>query len=172
MVNRFRQYFTQHGQPVDENPSPGNKDGGISSLAEKSLGCVQKGGEAPITSVIEYGRRVEKRGLTLLDGPGNDQVSTTALVAAGAVVVLFTTGRGTPLGSPVPTVKVASNTPLFEHKPGWIDFNAGALLDGDSAEAVDTRFAEKVLAVASGTKTKNEERGYREIAIFKSGVTL
>lgn len=172
MVNDFRRYFTDHHQPVDENPSPGNKDGGITSLEEKSLGCVQKGGDAPITDVIPYGGKVTKPGLTLLDGPGNDQVSTTALVAAGAAVVLFTTGRGTPLGSPVPTIKVASNTKLAEHKPGWIDFNAGALLDGASSDALDDQFADKVLSVASGSKARNEERGYREIAIFKSGVTL
>lgn len=172
MVNRFRRYFTAHGQPVDENPSPGNKEGGISSLEEKSLGCVQKGGQAPITSVIPYGGKCTQQGLTLLDGPGNDPVSTTALVAAGATVVLFTTGRGTPLGSPVPTLKVASNSELAAHKPGWIDFDAGALAEGVAPSELDAAFAAKVLATASGERTKNEERGYRDIAIFKTGVTL
>lgn len=172
MVNRFRRYFTSHGQPVDENPSPGNKEGGISSLAEKSLGCVQKGGQAPITEVVPYGGQASRQGLTLLDGPGNDQVSTTALVAAGATVVLFTTGRGTPLGSPVPTLKVSSNSELARHKPGWIDFDAGRVLDGATTGEVDAAFAAKVLSIASGERTRNEERGYRDIAIFKTGVTL
>lgn len=172
LVNGFRRYFIEHGQPVSENPSPGNKDGGITTLEEKSLGCVQKGGDAAITDVIAYGARTRLPGLTLLQGPGNDQVSTTALVAAGATLVLFTTGRGTPLGSPVPTVKVSSNSELYRKKPGWIDFDAGALLEGAARVELDRAFAELALSVAEGRPTQNELHGQRDIAIFKDGVML
>jgi altronate hydrolase len=173
LVRGFRRYYADNGQPVFENPSPGNKTGGITTLEEKSLGCVQKGGDAAITDVIPYGARVVRPGLTLLQGPGNDQVSTTALVAAGATVVLFTTGRGTPLGSPVPTLKIATNSELARRKPGWIDFDAGALLDGADRAELDAAFAGLVLDVASGRKrARNEEHGQRDIAIFKDGVTL
>jgi altronate hydrolase len=172
LVNGFRRYFIEHGQPVSENPSPGNKDGGITTLEEKSLGCVQKGGDAAITDVIAYGARARLPGLTLLQGPGNDQVSTTALVAAGATLVLFTTGRGTPLGSPVPTVKVSSNSDLYRRKPGWIDFDAGALLEGAARVELDRVFAELALAVVEGRPTQNELHGQRDIAIFKDGVML
>jgi altronate hydrolase len=172
LVNGFRRYFIDHGQPVSENPSPGNKEGGITTLEEKSLGCVQKGGDALITDVIAYGARASRPGLTLLQGPGNDQVSTTALVAAGATLVFFTTGRGTPLGSPVPTLKVSSNSELYRRKPGWIDFDAGALLDGALRSELDQAFAELALAVAEGRPTRNELHGQRDIAIFKDGVML
>jgi len=173
LVQNFRRYYADHGQPVYENPSPGNKTGGITTLEEKSLGCVQKGGAAPITDVVAYGARATRPGLTLLQGPGNDQVSTTALVAAGAGIVLFTTGRGTPLGSPVPTLKVATNSDLSQRKPGWIDFDAGVLVDGADRSATDRAFLEQVLDVASGTaQAKNEQHGQRDIAIFKDGVTL
>ncbi|HYO95799.1 MAG TPA: altronate dehydratase family protein [Polyangiaceae bacterium] len=172
LVHNFRQYFSDHGQPVYENPSPGNKDGGITTLEEKSLGCVQKGGDAPITDVIAYGARATRPGLTLLQGPGNDQVSSTALVAAGATIVLFTTGRGTPLGSPVPTLKVSTNSDLARRKPGWIDFDAGVLVQGAERPLVDGQFLERVLEVASGHPARNEEHGQRDIAIFKDGVTL
>lgn len=172
LVSGFRRYYVERGQPVYENPSPGNKAGGISTLEEKSLGCVQKGGGAPITDVVPYGGRAGKPGLTLLQGPGNDQVSTTALVAAGATVVLFTTGRGTPLGSPVPTVKVSSNSALSAKKPGWVDFDAGVLLDGRAHEAIDAAFDALVFEVANGKATRNEQQDQRDIAIFKDGVTL
>jgi altronate hydrolase len=172
MIRGFRRYYADHGQPVYENPSPGNKAGGITTLEEKSLGCVQKGGDAPITDVIAYGARAVCPGLTLLQGPGNDQVSTTALVAAGATIVLFTTGRGTPLGSPVPTLKVSTNSDLARRKPGWIDFDAGLLLEGADREQLDSSFVDLVLRVASGKPARNEEHGQRDIAIFKDGVTL
>lgn len=172
MILGFRRYYADHGQPVYENPSPGNKAGGITTLEEKSLGCVQKGGAAPISDVIGYGARAKRKGLTLLQGPGNDAVSTTALVAAGATVVLFTTGRGTPLGSPVPTVKVSTQSDLFRRKRSWIDFDAGSLLEGADATVLDDAFAELVLKVASGEKTCNERYDQRDIAIFKDGVTL
>ncbi len=172
MVVNFRRYFADHGQPVYENPSPGNKAGGITTLEEKSLGCVQKGGDAPITDVIAYGAQASQRGLTLLQGPGNDQVSTTALVAAGATVVLFTTGRGTPLGSPVPTLKIATNSDLARKKPGWIDFDAGVLVEGADRDSVDDAFADLVVSVANGKPARNEQHGQRDIAIFKDGVTL
>jgi len=173
LVQGFRRYYADHGQPVYENPSPGNKTGGITTLEEKSLGCVQKGGAAPITDVVAYGERATLPGLTLLQGPGNDQVSTTALVAAGAGVVLFTTGRGTPLGSPVPTLKIATNSDLARRKPGWIDFDAGALVAGADRSALDAAFLDQVLDVASGsTQARNEQHGQRDIAIFKDGVTL
>jgi altronate hydrolase len=128
LVNRFKRYFLDHGEPVSENPSPGNIAGGITTLEEKSLGAVQKGGQAPVCDVIDYGGQITTSGLTVLEAPGNDAVSTTALAAAGATITLFSTGRGTPLGSPVPTVKIASNAALAAHKPGWIDFDAGTVL--------------------------------------------
>lgn len=174
MVNAFKEYFLSHGQPVYENPSPGNKAGGLTTLEEKSLGAVQKGGDAIVTSVLRYGERVGTPGLALLESPGNDGVSSTAMVASGATVLLFTTGRGTPLGFPVPTVKISSNSAIAAKKPHWIDFDAGRLLTdpGAMAERTDALFS-YVLDVASGTaRTNNERNGIREIAIWKEGVTL
>lgn len=169
LINDFKDYFIRHNQEIYENPSPGNKAGGITTLEEKSLGCTQKGGRAPVVDVLTYGDRVTKNGLHLLTGPGNDMVAVTNLVAAGCHMVLFSTGRGTPLGSPVPTVKIATNDTLAETKKNWIDFNAGAMLDGaDLAE----EFMQYILRVADGEETCNERNGYREIAIFKDGVTL
>lgn len=164
LINRFKAYFTAHGQPVSENPSPGNKEGGITTLEEKSLGCVQKGGCAQVTAVLGYGDIADQPGLLLLDGPGNDAVAVTNLTAAGCHMILFTTGRGTPLGAPVPTVKIATNSALYNKKPSWIDFNA--------MSSSANELWELVLRTASGKKTKNEIGGYREIAIFKDGVTL
>ena len=173
MVNRFKDYFLRHGETVYENPSPGNKKGGITTLEDKSCGCVQKGGSAMVTDVIGYGDRVCKKGLNLLYGPGNDLVSATALTAAGAHMILFATGRGTPFGAPAPTVKIATNTPLAQKKQGWIDFNAGTVADGaESMNEASERLMELVLQTASGKKTVNEQREYREIAIFKDGVML
>ncbi len=173
MINGFRKYFTDHGQVVYENPSPGNKAGGITTLEDKSCGCVQKGGSAPVSDVIAYGGRVRKKGLSLLSGPGNDIVSTTALTAAGAHMILFTTGRGTPLGAPVPTLKISSNTALYDRKGGWIDFNAGVIADGKcTAEDTAERLLKLVMDTASGKKTRQEINGYRDIAILKDGVTL
>ena len=169
LINDFKDYYKRHGQVVYENPSPGNKKGGITTLEEKSLGCVQKGGSAPVVDVLKYGETVSKNGLSLLDGPGNDIVAITNLTAAGAHLILFTTGRGTPLGAPVPTVKVATNRALAEHKSKWIDFDASPVLSG---EDIDEAFLDHVLEVASGKETKNEKHNYREISIFKDGVTL
>lgn len=164
LINDYKKYFISHGQPVSENPSPGNKEGGITTLEEKSLGCVQKGGKAPVTAVLGYGDIAEKSGLNLLNGPGNDIVAVTNLTAAGCHLILFTTGRGTPLGAPVPTVKIATNTRLFEKKSAWIDFNA---YQGDESELFSL-----ILDTANGKETKNEINDCREIAIFKDGVTL
>ncbi|HIW33203.1 MAG TPA: altronate dehydratase family protein [Candidatus Paenibacillus intestinavium] len=173
LINEFKQYFIRHGQEIYENPSPGNIAGGISTLEEKSLGCTQKGGHAIVTDVIGYGDRVLQNGLTLLEAPGNDLVSVTALSAAGAHIVLFTTGRGTPFGGPVPTVKISTNTELAQRKKNWIDFNAGRLLDDMSMEAISDEFWEQLIAIASGEiQTHNERNGFKEIAIFKDGVTL
>ncbi len=172
MVQDFKDYFTSHGQVVYENPSPGNKAGGISTLEDKSLGCVQKGGRAPVTSVLGYGDRVTTPGLTLLSGPGNDIVSTTDLSAAGAHMILFTTGRGTPLGAPVPTVKIATNHALAEHKASWIDFDASPMLTKEPEE-VTSELIKFIISIANGEKhTKNEINGYAEISIFKDGVVL
>jgi altronate hydrolase len=174
LVNDFKQYFIAHDQPIYENPSPGNKAGGLTTLEEKSLGAIQKGGRATVTQVLRYGAPIERAGLVLLESPGNDGVSSTALVASGATVLLFTTGRGTPLGFPAPTVKISSNSEIATKKPHWIDFNAGTVLDGTSTldQAADELFA-LVLEVASGHRlARNEEQGYREIAIWKEGVTL
>ncbi len=172
MVDQFKQYFVSHGQVVYENPSPGNKAGGITTLEDKSCGCVQKGGSAQITDVLSYAQTVTRKGLNLLSGPGNDLVSTTALTAAGAHMILFTTGRGTPFGAPVPTVKISTNTPLFEHKRNWIDFNAGSIVQGESLDHAADRLLDLVLEVASGKQTRSEEHGAREISIFKDGVVL
>ena len=173
MINGFKNYFIRHNEVVYENPSPGNKEGGITTLEDKSCGCVQKGGSAPIMDVIGYGDAVTTKGLNMLYGPGNDLVSSTALTAAGAHMVLFTTGRGTPFGAPAPTMKIATNTPLATKKAGWIDFNAGVVADGARTldEAADDLMA-LVLEVASGKQTKTEEKGFREISIFKDGVVL
>ena len=171
LVNGFKQHFIDHGEPVSENPSPGNVAGGITTLEEKSLGAVQKGGTSAVADVIEYGARITQRGLTLLEAPGNDAVSSTALAAAGATAILFTTGRGTPLGFPVPTVKIASNHDLATRKPGWIDFDAGMVLDA-GMDAADVALLQRIIAIASGEETAAERNGEREIAIWKRGVTL
>ncbi len=172
MINGFKSYFTAHGQVVYENPSPGNKAGGITTLEDKSLGCIQKGGTAPVSGVLKYGERVKTTGMNLLTGPGNDIVSTTVQSAAGAHMILFTTGRGTPLGAPVPTVKIATNPEIAQKKANWIDFNAGALLTEDP-DKVLTAFIKLIIAIANGEKkTKNEENGYAEISILKDGVVL
>ncbi|NLC52617.1 MAG: altronate dehydratase [Firmicutes bacterium] len=172
MINGFKEYYTTHNQVIYENPSPGNKAGGISTLEEKSLGCIQKGGQAEVTAVLDYGDTCSKKGLNLLTGPGNDIVSCTNMTAAGAHMILFTTGRGTPLGAPVPTVKISSNSGLAQRKPAWIDYNAGKILEGMRIEDCAGELLQFIIEVASGRKTKNEEHGYREIAIFKDGVTL
>jgi altronate hydrolase len=171
LLNGFKRYFVDHGQRVSENPSPGNVAGGITTLEEKSLGAVQKAGQAPLVDVIDYGSQASRAGLTLLEAPGNDAVSSTALVAAGATLIVFTTGRGTPLGFPAPTVKVASNSALAQAKRHWIDFDAGRLLD-ESRALVDEDFCETLLRLASGEATAAERIGHRAIAIWKRGVTL
>ncbi|MFL9840853.1 altronate dehydratase family protein [Sphingomonas sp. ST-64] len=171
LVNRFKRHFLDHGEPVSENPSPGNLAGGITTLEEKSLGAVQKGGQAVVTDVVDYGGRARQRGLTLLEAPGNDAVSSTALSAAGAGVILFTTGRGTPLGFPAPTLKIASNSDLARRKPGWIDFDAGMVLDADMDIAAEA-LLDQIIAIASGEPTAAERNDEREIAIWKRGVTL
>lgn len=172
IVNDFKNYFLSHNQPVFENPSPGNKAGGITTLEEKSLGAVQKGGQSPLNGVLRYGQRVTESGLTLLEAPGNDAVSSTALTAAGAVIVLFTTGRGTPLGFPAPTLKIATNSALAEKKPHWIDFDAGQLLSGRTMTDIAQDLMDLILKTASGQLTCNEKNDEREIAIWKNGVTL
>ncbi len=172
-INDFKAYFLRHGQPVYENPSPGNKAGGITTLEEKSLGCIRKGGRNPVVDVRGYGGRIVTPGLNLLNGPGNDLVSTTALAAAGAQMVIFTTGRGTPLGGPVPTLKVASNSSLSSSKNHWIDFNAGRLLQGETMAGLRTELLQLIRDIASGrVRCRNEVMGARQIAIFKGGVTL
>lgn len=172
LINDFKNYFLSHGEPVGENPSPGNKAGGISTLEEKALGCTQKCGKSIVRAVLRYGDRIEKCGLNLLEAPGNDLVAATALAAAGCQIVLFTTGRGTPFGTFVPTMKVSTNSTLAKNKPTWIDFNAGTLVEDEPMTTVHQRFADYIISVASGEKTNNEKKGYREIAIFKTGVTL
>lgn len=173
LINNYKNYLIRHGQAICENPSPGNKDGGISTLEEKSLGCIQKGGQAPVVDVLGYGEPVTKKGLNLLTGPGNDQVSCTNLVASGANLILFTTGRGTPFGAPVPTMKIATNSRLYEHKKNWIDFNAGQLLEGVGMEQAADNLMRAVLDTASGTvRAKNEINGYRDISVFRDGVIL
>lgn len=169
LINDFKDYFRRHDQVVYENPSPGNKAGGITTLEEKSLGCIQKGGTSKVVDVLTYGDRLTKNGLSLLNGPGNDAVAITNLMAVGVHIILFTTGRGTPIGSPVPTVKIATNKNLAQKKSNWIDFDASGVLEGNPL--TDELF-NYIIEVASGKETKNEINNYREIAIFKDGVTL
>ena len=168
LINNFKEYFTRHNQVIYENPSPGNKEGGITTLEEKSLGCVQKGGLAAVTDVLDYGDTVSKSGLSLLNGPGNDIVAITNLLAAGVNMILFTTGRGTPVGTFVPTVKISPTKSLAESKKCWIDFDASGLIEKDLTD----EFTDFIIEVANGKKTKNEENGYEEISIFKDGVVL
>lgn len=172
LINDFKEYFMKNEQPVYENPSPGNKAGGISTLEEKSLGCTQKCGKSLVRDVLMYGDRIKTKGLNLLSAPGNDLVAATALGASGCQLVLFTTGRGTPFGSFVPTMKISTNTPLYENKPGWIDFNAGVLLEGKTMDDLNEDFIQYIIKVANGEWVNNEKNNYREIAIFKTGVTL
>lgn len=172
LINDFKNYFTSHNQTIYENPSPGNKKGGISTLEDKSLGCTQKSGSAPVKGVLAYGEAVKEKGLNLLSAPGNDLVASTALAVSGAHIVLFTTGRGTPFASPVPTVKISSNSELAGHKESWIDFNAGRMVEDKSKEELAKELFDYVLSVASGKKVKAEEAGFHDMAIFKQGVTL
>lgn len=171
LINDFKQYFIANNQPVYENPSPGNKEGGITTLEDKSLGCTQKAGTSVVMDVLKYGERIKKKGLNLLSAPGNDLVAASALASAGCQLVLFTTGRGTPFGTYVPTMKVSTNTPLYEAKPHWIDYNAGVLLE-QSGDVVLRDFIDYIIKVASGERVNNEKNEFKEIAIFKTGVTL
>ena len=172
LINDFKGYFESYHMPVYENPSPGNKAGGITTLEDKALGCTQKSGTSPVKGVLAYGEPVTAPGLNLLSAPGNDLVASTALAVSGAQLILFSTGRGTPFGCPVPTLKIASNTPLATKKSGWIDFDAGRLLDGMTLDELGNELLEKVLETASGEPTRNERNGFHDLAIFKQGVTL
>ncbi len=173
MINDFKSYYMRYGEKIDENPSPGNKDGGITTLEDKALGCTQKGGNSAVCGVLDYGETVKDNGLNLLTAPGNDLVASTALAISGAHIVLFTTGRGTPFGCPVPTVKISTNTQLFDKKRSWIDFDAGVLVsNGFDMEKTADEFFGYILSVASGEVTNTEKQGIRDIAIFKDGVTL
>ena len=172
LINDFKEYFKRHGQTIYENPSPGNKKGGISTLEDKSLGCTQKSGTAPVKGVLAYGEPVCTKGLNLLSAPGNDLVAATALAASGAHIVLFTTGRGTPFACPVPTVKISTNNLLAEKKKNWIDFNCGVLVDDTAADELADQLLDFVINIASGKKSKSEEAGFHDMAIFKQGVTL
>lgn len=172
MVNDFKQYFIDHDQPIYENPSPGNKAGGISTLEEKSLGCTQKAGQSNVVDILRYGERLVTPGLNLLSAPGNDAIATSALSMAGCHMVLFSTGRGTPYGGPVPTLKLATNSDLARRKPHWIDFNAGSLVEGVTMDELLAQFVTTVQAHVNGKPTRNELNDFREIAVFKSGVTL
>jgi altronate hydrolase len=172
LINNFKEYFMRHGQVIYDNPSPGNKKGGLSTLEEKSLGCTQKSGSESVADVVAYSERVTVPGLNLLEGPGNDIVACTALTAAGAHLILFTTGRGTPLGAPVPTIKISTNTALHDRKLNWIDFDAGRLLTDKSMDNMKKEFFDFVLKIAAGEPAKNEKNNFREIAIFKNGITM
>ena len=172
MVNGFKEYFISNGQPVGENPSPGNKAGGITTLEDKSLGCIQKGGKAPISDVLDYGERVVCKGLNLLCAPGNDLVSSTALTAAGAQLILFTTGRGTPFSAPSPTIKISTNSALYEEKPHWIDIDTGSVAVGEDIDSAAERLLSYILEVANGRHTCSEMNNQHGIAIWKGGVTL
>jgi altronate hydrolase len=172
LINDFKEYFMSFNQPIYENPSPGNKDGGITTLEEKSLGCTQKGGTAEVVGVLKYGEKIKEKGLNLLNAPGNDLVAATALASSGCQIVLFTTGRGTPFGTFVPTMKISTNSKIYNLKPHWIDFNAGVLIEDKSSKEVLDDFIEYIIQVASGELVNNEKNDFREISIFKTGVTL
>lgn len=172
LINNFKQYFQSHNQTIYENPSPGNKKGGISTLEDKSLGCTQKSGSAPVMDVLSYAEQVKTKGLNLLSAPGNDLVASTALAASGAHIVLFTTGRGTPFACPVPTMKISTNSSLNNRKQNWIDFNCGTLVEGDTLPELAKKLFDEVIAVASGKEVKSEIAGFHDMAIFKQGVTL
>ncbi len=172
LINDFKDYFKSHNQTIYENPSPGNKKGGISTLEDKSLGCTQKSGSAPVCGVLSYGEPIRGKGLHLLSAPGNDLVASTALAASGAHIVLFTTGRGTPFACPVPTMKISTNSALYERKSNWIDFNCGTMVEGTPLNVLAERLFDKVIRTASGEKVKSEEAGFHDFAIFKQGVTL
>ena len=172
LINDFKNYFKSHNQTIYENPSPGNKKGGISTLEDKSLGCTQKSGSAIVKGVLAYGEVVSTPGLNLLSAPGNDLVASTALAASGAHIVLFTTGRGTPFACPVPTMKISSNSRLAGKKDNWIDFNAGVVAEGESLDVAGQRLFDEVVAIASGKEVKSEKAGFHDMAIFKQGVTL
>lgn len=172
LINDFKNYFTSHNQTIYENPSPGNKKGGISTLEDKSMGCTQKSGSAPVRGVLSYGELVKEKGLNLLSAPGNDLVASTALAASGAHIVLFTTGRGTPFASPVPTVKISSNSALYQKKNNWIDFNCGTMVEGVDLSTLAGQLFDYVISVASGEEVKSEKAGFHDMAIFKQGVTL
>lgn len=172
LINDFKKYFMKYNQPVYENPSPGNKAGGITTLEDKSLGCTQKAGTESVVGVLKYGEILNKKGLNLLSAPGNDLVAASALASSGCQMVLFTTGRGTPFGSYVPTMKISTNSELYKLKPHWIDFNAGCLVENKSMEDLLKEFVEYIIKVASGQLVNNEKNEFREIAIFKTGVTL
>ncbi len=172
LINDFKNYFKAHNQTIYENPSPGNKAGGISTLEDKSNGCTQKSGSAPVKGVLKYAEPVHEKGLNLLSAPGNDLVASTALAASGAQIILFTTGRGTPFASPVPTVKISTNNALYSKKKNWIDFNCGTIVETDTVSGLSEKLFEYVLEVASGKTVKSEDAGYHDLAIFKQGVTL
>lgn len=172
LINNFKDYFVSNNQPVYENPSPGNKDGGISTLEEKSLGCTQKSGSSEVVDVLDYGDRIRRAGLSLLNAPGNDLVASTALAASGCQLILFTTGRGTPFGTFVPTLKISTNSALYEAKRNWIDYDAGVLLDDIPMEQLCEELVRKIIDTANGAYTCNEKNGYRDFALFKTGVTL
>jgi altronate hydrolase len=172
LINNFKEYYIKHDLPVYENPSPGNKQGGITTLEDKSLGCTQKGGTATIVDVLSYAEPLKKNGLNLLSSPGNDLVAASALGFSGCQIVLFTTGRGTPFGSFVPTMKIATNTALYEKKRNWIDFNAGKLLEDRTMEELTSELFNEIIQIAEGKKLKHELSGFKEIAIFKTGITL
>lgn len=172
LINDFKEYFIEYNQPIYENPSPGNKEGGITTLEDKSLGCTQKAGTATVVDVLKYGEVLKRNGLNLLSAPGNDLVASSALAASGCHMVLFTTGRGTPFGSFVPTIKVSTNTQLYKLKPHWIDFNSGVLVEDVSFEVLLGEFVDYIISVASGELVNNEKNNFRELAIFKNGVTL
>lgn len=172
LINDFKEYFMKYDQPIYENPSPGNKAGGITTLEDKSLGCTQKSGTGTVVDVLKYGETIKKKGLNLLSAPGNDLVACSALASAGCQIVLFTTGRGTPFGSFVPTLKISTNTQLYKLKPHWIDFNAGSLIEDESMETLLDKFIKYIICVAGGNQVNNENNNFRELAIFKTGVTL
>ncbi|WP_448212944.1 UxaA family hydrolase [Colwellia sp. MEBiC06753] len=172
MVNGFKRYYKDHNQPIYENPSPGNKRGGITTLEDKSLGCTQKAGRSQVQAVLNYGEIISESGLHLLNAPGNDAIATSALAACGCHMVLFTTGRGTPYGGFVPTLKIATNSELANKKKHWIDFDAGKLIDDTSMDDLLNEFIQLLAAACSGQQVKNELNAIREVAIWKKGVTL
>lgn len=161
LIDWWRDYTTRNGGEMNNNPSPGNKAGGLTTILEKSLGAVAKGGTSTLRGVYRYAERIDRKGFVYMDTPGYDPVAATGQVAGGANVLCFTTGRGSAYGcKPVPSIKLATNTPLFKRMEGDMDINCGDIVDGVPLEEKGAEIFAAILSTASGRRTKSEDLGY------------